>query len=173
MLRTLTIAAAALLALQGCGFTPLYATADPAGRASLSQIRVTEIVANETVLPLIERAAATRAAREDEAALYGLRIVAREAASPLAVQIDASVTRYNYQLTADYVLTRYSDGKEFRGTEDSIASFNVVDSQYSTLFAEEAAREKAARALMEEIERSILLKMTQDEEREALAAKAK
>ena len=37
-----------------------------------------------------------------------------------------------------------------------------MTSQYSTLFAEEAAKEKAAKSLIEEIERDILL--TLDEE---------
>ena len=51
-----------------------------------------------------------------------------------------------------------------QGSAEAVASFNVVDSQYATLFAEEAAREKAARTLIERIERNILLRLNDDKE---------
>ncbi len=159
----LLILAAALL-LQGCGFTPVYATRDeePAGLASVNLVAVS---GRESIQPLItnafDRRKAVAAAGVSPA--YDLIIEAEEFAQRLAVQIDASVTRYNYLLRADYTLVRREDGKKFRGASEAVASFNVVTSQYSTLFAEEAAKEKAARSLIEALERDILLTLGDDE----------
>lgn len=174
-LRILTIAAVALLApaLAGCGFTPLYATDNPATRPVLTNVKLGDVYAAEAVQPQLLRAFEARTARDGDAALYDLVVTTREVARALAVQLDASATRYNYELTADYTLTRRSDGVVIKGRAQSLASFNVVDSQYSTLFAEEAAREKASRTLVDEIERSILLKLEEAEEKQALAAGGK
>ncbi|MEE2690211.1 MAG: hypothetical protein VX640_01605 [Pseudomonadota bacterium] len=174
-LRILTIAALALAApiLTGCGFTPLYAVDNPSARPVLSQINLAGVDAADTVAPVLARAFEARTARAGDLALYDLTVATRETANALVVQIDASVTRYNYRLTADYVLSRRSDGKEIKGRAEAISSFNVVDSQYSTLFAEEAAREKAARVLVDEVERSILLKMEEAQETQALASRKK
>ena len=81
------------------------------------------------------------------------------------MQIDASVTRYNYRLVGRYTLVERATGARYSGRVTSIASFNVVNSQYSTLFAEDAAREKAATQLVEDIERDILLKLSDANEK--------
>ena len=173
--RILTIAALVLAApaLSGCGFAPLYATDNAATRPVLANVRLGEVYAAETIEPQLMRAFTARTARDGDAALYDLDVVTREVARALAVRIDASATRYNYELTADYTLTRRSDGVTIKGRAQSLASFNVVESQYSTLFAEEAAREKASRTLVDEIERSILLKLEEADEKQALAASKK
>lgn len=171
-LALLALACLAAPALAGCGFTPLYAVADTGGQGVLRQVKLAELAAGEAVEPVLARAFETRTALDDAQAEYELRVTAREKAERLAVQIDASVTRYNYLLQADYTLTRYADGKTIRGRAKSVASFNIVASQYSTLFAEKAAREKAARALVEDIERSILMRLAQEAETERAARAA-
>ena len=146
------------LLLSGCGFRPLYAT-EGGGGSGLTRMALVDIQANEAITPIISRAFARRMREDDADALYDLTVTAREQAQQLAVQIDASVTRYNYNLVADYTLTERGSGKRYTGRVVSIASFNIVDSQYSTLYAEETAREKAAAQLVEDIERDALLKI--------------
>jgi len=157
MLRLLTIAAA--LFLSSCGFRPLYATAEGGG-AGLTRMALVNVDAAEGVAPVVERAFARRM-RGDGDPLYDLSVKAAEQAERLAVQIDASVTRYNYRLVGDYTLVERATGKRYVGNVVSIASFNVVNSQYSTLYAEEQAREKAAAQLVEDIERDALLKIAE------------
>lgn len=161
MLRLLIVAPALLLA--ACGFRPLYAT-DGGGGSGLSRMALVEVAANEAIAPVISRAFRRRTSADGADALYDLTVTASEQAQALAVQIDASVTRYNYNLNADYTLTERSTGKRYTGRVVSIASFNIVDSQYSTLYAEETAREKAAAQLVEDIERDALLKLAADKE---------
>jgi LPS-assembly lipoprotein len=155
--RLLAAAAGAAL-LHGCGFQPLYATNDGSA-PGLRNVALSTVSAPEEITPMVTRAFSRRTSAEPAAAAYDLQIIAKEQAERLAVQIDASVTRYNYRLVGRYTLTERSSGKRYAGSVVSIASFNVVNSQYSTLFAEEAAREKAANQLVEDVEHDILLKL--------------
>jgi len=98
-----------------------------------------------------------------ETAKYGLSVAATETAQRLAVQIDASVTRYNYRLNARYTLLDLETGERINGRARATTSFNIVSSQYSTLFAERAAQEKAARLLAEKIERDLLIRFASDD----------
>lgn len=164
------LAAAALL-LSACGFQPLYATGEGASAGGLQNVRLGSITSSEIATPIIRRAFERRTARSG-AGNYVLDATIQEAAQPLAVQIDDSVTRYNYRLTADYKLTPAAGGKAIKGTAEAVASFNVVASQYSTLYAESAAREKAARALVEDLERDALVKIGAERESAEAAARA-
>lgn len=169
----LSVLAAAALTLSACGFQPLYATGEGSAAAGLGNVRLGSVNANEGTVPIIRRAFERRMARAgDSAAEYSLELDVRDLAQPLAVQIDDSVTRYNYRLIADYIMTPTDGGKSFKGRAEAVASFNVVSSQYSTLYAEDAAREKAARALAEDIERDILLKFAAERETDTAAAGA-
>lgn len=171
----LALVAAAGLAASGCGFQPLYATTETdAGvrTPGLRSIHLADLDAPDTVEDQLKRNFARRAARADGSsdALYELRVNATEQSERLAVQIDASVTRFNYRLVGKYALTDRKTGETLTGEARSIASFNIVSSQYSTLFAEKTAREKAARDLVEDIERDILLKLAEKDDKAKRAA---
>lgn len=157
---------AACLPAGGCGFTPLYATNAESAQGRLDNIRLESVFGADEAAPYIERAFRRRAngPRSGSAPQYDLVIQADETAAQLAVQIDASVTRFNYRLEGRYTLIDRKDGTQIAGRSEAFASFNIVDSQYSTLFAEREAREKAATALVEQIERDILLKLDQGPE---------
>ncbi|MBI1364546.1 MAG: hypothetical protein GC153_01135 [Alphaproteobacteria bacterium] len=155
----------------GCGFTPLYATHEAGVPQGLLAVHFAGVSASEEAADAVTRAFRDRTARAGAPAQYDLSISVTETAQPLAVQIDNSVTRFNYQMKGKYTLTRRSDGKSFSGKAMSVASFNIVNSQYSTLFAENAARDKAARMLAEEVERDILVKLDMARGAQATAAR--
>ena len=169
MARRLALALLAAPLLQACGFQPLYATQDGAA-PGLRNVALSSVTAAEEIEPALTRAFSRRTAPAASAAQYDLLLSADEQSERLAVQIDASVTRYNYRLVGNYTLVERAGGRKFKGRITSIASFNIVNSQYSTLYAEEAAREKAATQLVEDIERDILLKLAAARD---AAAKAK
>lgn len=153
----LTLAAG--LSVSGCGFKPIYATPE-SGVAPLNQlIAIGDVRAPEAVLPLLADALNDRIyLKEGESPRYELHVRASETAQPLAVQIDATVTRYNYRLNGEYRMVDLETGETIRGAARAVSSYNIVSSQYSTLFAEKAAREKAARLLAEDIERRLLIR---------------
>lgn len=160
----LAATAAAALLLSGCGFQPLYATAQ--GETAVSRlVSVQTIAAPETVAPYISDALHARLGGVDgERPRYDLFVEAREGAERLAVQIDATVTRYNYRLSARYNVVDNQTGERFSGVARAVTSYNIVSSQYSTLYAERAAIEKAASLLAEEIERDLLIRFAQTPE---------
>ena len=155
--------AAGALALSGCGFQPIYATQGDATPVN-SQIHLERLVAPENVASTIEDAINARVVNNDNTApRYELYVQATERATRLAVQIDATVTRYNYTLQARYWVRDKQTGEVVRGVARVITSYNIVNSQYSTLFAERTAIEKAARQLAEKIERDILIRFSRAE----------
>lgn len=157
-LKTPALIIAALLLLSGCGFKPIYATAKGASPVG-ELVSVRQIAAPETLAPYVSDALAARLAGPDGVTpRYQLDVEVREYAERLAVQIDATVTRYNYRIDARYQVTDSRTNRRFRGKARAVTSYNIVSSQYSTLFAERTAIEKAARLLAEEIERDLLIR---------------
>lgn len=169
MKRTAALAAmlSGALLLSGCGFRPLYATGQ--GETVVSRmVTVRSVAAPETVAPYISDALSARMGAVDgETPRYDLFVQAREGAERLAVQIDATVTRYNYRLSAKYTIVDSQTGERFGGVARAVTSYNIVNSQYSTLFAERTAIEKAARLLAEEIERDLLIRFAETPEERA------
>lgn len=162
MIRFNIIAVSILALLLGaCGFRPIYA--EPAnGGAPLNQlVAIRSVAAPDEILGLITGALNDRIVlREGQSPKYDLYVEARESAERLAVQIDATVTRYNYRLIASYTLIDLETGKRAAGRVRAVTSYNIVSSQYSTLFAEKTAQKKAARLLAEEIERDLLIRFS-------------
>lgn len=148
----------------GCGFRPIYAT--PEGEApAIRQVRLERVAAPESVAPVLTDALNARLTPGEGAApRYALFVEAGERAERLAVQLDATVTRYNYRLTGRYTVVDQETGDRFDGGARAVTSYNIVSSQYSTLFAERNAVEKAARQLAEEIERDLLLRLAEPPE---------
>ena len=158
--RLLLLAGSAAM-LVGCGFQPIYATPENRNAALNQQIAIGNIQAPETVKDMVVDELSGRLVLKDgQRPRYDLNVLVRERAERLAVQIDATVTRYNYRLQAEYFLIDVNSGKRRRGRVEAVTSYNIVTSIYSTLFAEKAAQEKAARLLAEEIERDLLLKFS-------------
>lgn len=159
-------------ALSGCGFTPLYAVAETGGKPALANVHLASIETSKEAARVLEDEFRWRTAGEASDARYDLYLNVTEQAQRLAVQIDDSVTRYNYRLRGGYRLVDRTNGAQTTGRAEAVVSFNVVSSQYSTLFAEKSAREKAALRLVDQIEREILLQLAAEKEAESAAAAA-
>ena len=164
-IQTLRCAFVALLlgTLTACGFQPLYAVQDgQEGAVTLKNVRLANVLGSNSAKPFVYDAMSRKLSPQDGEAVYDLILTAQETAAPLAVQVDATVTRYTYNLFAEYQLVHRKTGQKFSGGVSAVASFNVVTSQYSTLFAERAAREKAAAQLATNLERDVLLQLKKE-----------
>lgn len=154
----------ALLGLGGfglgaCGFQPVYAPVNAAGgrRApeaqALGQIaiapmpdRVGQLVRNN----LLERFGPLD---HGKAPRYSLEIELEEEREGLAFERDESVTRYNYRLIAVYRLSDLRTGEVLHTARSrSISAFNVVESEFATVVAEQDAVARAAREISTDIE---------------------
>lgn len=146
--------------LASCGFKPIYAAPADGSTPVFRQVALRSVAAPESIQSVVSRALEDRLVVEPGArAKYDLYVSAAERAERLAVQIDATVTRYNYRLTARYTAVDSNSGVQIKGSARAVTSYNIVTSQYSTLYAEQTAVEKAAKLLAEDIERDLLIRL--------------
>jgi len=161
--RRNVILLAAALTLAACGFRPLYGTASiPEGAANaFAAVRIDAIPPtndSDRIGYLVSNAldeALHKPGLKAEAK-HRLKVALADERRGLAIQDDASITRYNYRLTADWALVALgSDKAVAQGRAETTASYNVVDSEYATLAARKDAEERAAREIAEQIKLKI------------------
>ena len=141
----------AAFALAGCGFQPLYGktTAYDGVAADFGAIEIVDIPER---VGLSVRNHLIDLMPQEGAARYRLIVTLSENREGLALRRDASVTRYNYVLRATFELRdAATDAVVDKGHARAIAAYNVVDSQFATLSAEQDAETRAARELAEQI----------------------
>lgn len=86
-------------------------------------------------------------------AAYVLNVTLTESKQSLGVRKDATATRANLIITANFDLfDKQADKRLLAGTVRSINSYNILDADFATLSAESDARRRAARDLATEIQ---------------------
>ncbi|HTW35536.1 MAG TPA: LPS assembly lipoprotein LptE [Rhizomicrobium sp.] len=142
-----------LAALLGaCGFHPMYSSdpGDNGGRQIFASIYVESISgedAGENIgynlrnLLIDDLSAAGRPAQ----ATYRLKVTINQYLQGIAVANDATVTRYNYTMNANYELSDIHSNKLVKsGIERTLSAYDVVNSPYATLVAQQAAQKRGA-----------------------------
>lgn len=159
-----------LLAPGACGFRPLYATPEVPDSVALelaairiNQIgedeerRVGQILRNE----LIDRLTAGVGPQPQR---YRLHIELDQQTSALQIQTTDTVTRYNLSLVADLDLLGMESGEPlYQTTIRATGSYDVVESEYATLVAEQETARDAARDLSNTIANLLALYFQRDE----------
>ncbi|MFP3942767.1 MAG: LPS assembly lipoprotein LptE [Alphaproteobacteria bacterium] len=148
--------------LSACGFRPLYGeTEDRKGLGDrLATVEVEEVKGPndrefETALNTQMYPSGRPA---DVETRYMLQVRLKADREGLAIQPDASITRYDYHLVGRYRLLDVSTGKAVHdGVATARTAWNVVDSQFATLAARRDAEDRAIRTLSEEIRMRIAL----------------
>jgi LPS-assembly lipoprotein len=137
------------LALAGCGFHPLYGGG-----------RLAPQLASIYVEPLVERDGYELRNQlidllgsdgRERGKTYVLKLSLNEVSNGVALQNDATITRYNDTLTATYVLTDVQGKQITSGSQSSLSSYNVSNSPYSTLAVQQDSDRRAAQDLAERI----------------------
>jgi LPS-assembly lipoprotein len=135
--------------LAGCGFHPLYGDAHLQPQlASIYVEPVAERDGYELRNTLINLLAANG---ESGGKAYRLKLNLNETNQGVALQNDATITRYNDTLTVSYVLTDDKGTEVTHGTQSSLASYNTVNSPYATLAGQKDADKRAAQEIAERI----------------------
>jgi LPS-assembly lipoprotein len=141
-------ALALLFPLAACGFRPMYANnLDP----QLSAIYVEPIAERdgyELRNTLIDR---LHSDGDKAGKLYRLHIVLTESSQGIALQNDATITRYNTNLGATYELYVMRGNMVTHGVQSELAAYNVVQSPYATLTAQQDSSRRAAQDMAERI----------------------
>ncbi len=150
--------------LSGCGFKPLYGngkssiSARELGGVDVSHLRDREGQILHTLL--VQRF--NPVGRRDKPR-FKLKINLRKSINKLGVRRDATATRANLAVTADFFLTEIRTGKQsFKGRSSITVSYNILDDRFATVAAEKNALERALRVIADNIKTRVSAYMTRD-----------
>lgn len=144
-----TLAAAfCLILLAGCGFHPMYSDALEPQLASIYVEPVAERDGYELRNTLIDL---LHSDGQKGGKHYRLRIVMNETSQGIALQNDATVTRYNTILSATYELYDTKGNLLTKSAQSELSAYNVVESPYATLSAQQDSTRRAAQDMAERI----------------------
>jgi len=151
------VALALVAVVAGCGFRPLHERGTAGAPAVLAAIEINNIAGRRGQKLrnlLLDRLNPHGAPRVP---LYVLTIVLSESKGGLGVRKDAFATRAFLTVKAGFSLVRagLQEGGRFAGSTSSTNFYNIVQSEFATLAAEEDARDHALRAIADEIRRRI------------------
>jgi LPS-assembly lipoprotein len=140
--RGAAIAFACLL-LAGCGFHPMYGGNGKVGPelASIYVEPVPERDGYELRNQLIDLLGSDG---REAGKTYTLKLTLTEASNGVALQNDATITRYDDTLTVKYSLTDAKGKEVTSGTQSSLASYNTSNAPYSTLAVQQDSDRRAA-----------------------------
>lgn len=144
-------ALAAILAVAGCGFRPLYqkggVTAARTSEIKIDAIadRTGQILRNHLEERLHPHGVA-------ETSKYILQVELKESTKNLALRLDEVATRANLTIDARFTLTATKDGKRVTGgNARTTVSYNLLREDFATISARDAARRRGAKQLADEI----------------------
>jgi LPS-assembly lipoprotein len=146
MKKIAVIAGCVLLA--GCGFHPMYGGQVAPQMASIFVEPIEERDGYELRNTLIDllQSDGQRAGKK-----YSLKITLSESSQGIALQNDATITRYNTTLDAKYALTDAAGNVLTQGKQNELSAYNVVQSPYATLSAQQDSSKRAAQDMAERI----------------------
>jgi LPS-assembly lipoprotein len=141
--------------LAGCGFHPLYGGVNAGMQATLSTIYV-EPVPDRLGYELRNRMIdILDGPGTPQGAQYRLKLSLTETTQGIALQNDATITRYNDTLKIGYSLTDMAGKVVLSGFETGLSAYNVLPSaanaNYGTLAAKQDADKRAAEDIAERI----------------------
>lgn len=154
------LALVALTTLSACGFRPLYATAEDDYQTTANMARVDVAVINDRVGQVTRNALIeTLTPRgQSQSPLYDLQVLLEESTSEQGFTKDNEATIADYLITADYQLVRKSDALVLRtGSLRVRTSYNIVESDFASIEAEDAARSDAARNLAQQLANQVAI----------------
>ncbi len=137
----------------GCGFRPLHERGTAGAPAVLAAIRIENIAdrrGQKLRNFLLDR---LNPHGRPRVPLYVLTVGLSESRGGLGVRKDAFATRAFLTVNASFSLVRagLEEAGRFAGSTSSTNFYNIVQSEFATLAAEEDARDRALRAIADEI----------------------
>jgi len=156
------VATALLLAsfLAACGFSPMYAPGPGGGSGPIGPVEVSMISgrAGHHLHAELERVLGVGAGTGPT---QQLAVTLTEYVVPLGLRLDASASRAEFQLIANYVLTQ-ANGEEIRGSLSSIVNYEIPAAAFGAIAAQDDARERAAETLAQSIRAALALRLAEE-----------
>jgi len=139
--------------ITACGFTPVYKQVSQHKASQyLSLIEVAPIDGKHGLQLRNRLEEKIFSAGSDASPRYRLSVNLNRSTEAVLIQLDNTATRQNLKMNASFILSDISTGaKIYTGSAVSIGSYNVVDSEFATIAAEDNAAERAALEIGEDI----------------------
>ena len=134
--------------LSACGFQPLYGNNTAPQLSSICVEDIAERNGFELRTRLIDILDSDGMQTNKR---YRLKVTLSESSQGIALQNDAAITRYNNRMEARFVLSDAGGKEIYRGTQSELSSYNVVQSPYATLAAEQDSGKRAVQDMAERI----------------------
>ena len=134
--------------LSACGFQPLYGNNTAPQLSSIFVEDIAERNGFELRTRLIDILDSDGMQTNKR---YRLKVTLSESSQGIALQNDAAITRYNNRMEARFVLSDAGGKEIYRGTQSELSSYNVVQSPYATLAAEQDSGKRAVQEMAERI----------------------
>jgi LPS-assembly lipoprotein len=141
-------AIAVCLLFAGCGFHPMYGSALAPQLSSIYVEPIAERDGYELRTALIDL---LQSDGEAGGKAYRLKVTLNESQQGIALQNDATITRYNNTLDARFTLSDAQGNVLTTGSQSELSAYNVVTSPYATLAAEQDSSKRAAQDVAERI----------------------
>jgi LPS-assembly lipoprotein len=145
-------------ALAGCGFHPLYGgAATDEFDANLAAIKVTPIAERigQLVANSLRDSFNPRSARVPTR--YVLNVTMTNSVSDLAIRKDGTASREGYSANAAFTLLDGQGGALLSGTARATNSYDVGESEYAVIVANQDAQTRAAAEIAQEIRAQVAL----------------
>jgi LPS-assembly lipoprotein len=139
---------AGCVVLAGCGFRPMYGHSLAPALASIYVEPIAERDGYELRNTLID---ALQSDGDKAGKIYSLKVTLNESSQGIALQNDATITRYNSRLEAHYSLSDMKGNVLTTGSQTELSAYNVVQSPYATLTAQQDSSKRAAQDVAERI----------------------
>ncbi len=146
-MRKLAVLAACSL-LGACGFHPMYGSSLAPALSSVYVEPIADRDGYELRNTLID---ALQSDGDKAGKTYSLKVTLNESSQGIALQNDATITRYNNRLEAHYILSDMKGAVLTSGTQVELSAYNVVQSPYATLSAQQDSSKRAAQDVAERI----------------------
>ena len=164
------LAVAASAVLGGCGFTPLYAQ-----QGVVSNLASIDVVAPQGRAGfLIRQHLDDVFAKSGGPAAYRMQLSLGETRYPLGRRTDNVATRYEYVVTADYVLAALPSGAPAKkGHVQVELTYDSADQPYAAIAAQQDAQDRATEEAARRIQLELAAWLATGEPKSGAFAKAK
>ena len=135
--------------LSACGFQPLYGNNTAPQLSSIFVEDIAERNGFELRTRLIDILDSDGVQTNKR---YRLKITLSESSQGIALQNDATITRYNTTLDARYTLSDARGNMLTTGTQTELSAYNVVNSPYASLVAQQDSTKRAAQDIAQRIQ---------------------
>jgi LPS-assembly lipoprotein len=151
--RSLTVSILASMLLTGCGFSPVYREdSSNSVRQYLAQIEVAQIDGIRGLQLRNRLNEKTSPTGVVDVPRFRLSVVLESSTEAVLILLDNTATRQNLRMNASFTLIDLSSGETvFKGNSVSVGSYNVVNTEFATISAENNAAERAVREIGVEI----------------------